>query len=445
MFAIYGVIRRYLSMSLFCITLFVISIYQAHAATLGLKQSIDVAISQDIWHQKNKNNTQISHDNGVINSARPNPKFGLGISNIATDTFHFNQERMTQFKLTASQQFLRGDTAFLSKKAQRERQAMYPVIAQERRALVGFEVAKLWLMTFSEYQQKRMVKEEKSLLEQLISTAQRRYEVGNKNTLQNEVIAAQIELTVLEDQLSQLNQSSLITQQKLRQWLPSELVDLPIASHFSSIELSMNKLPQSDLQWSERLYKHPALFTFIKMHQALTTNIEIAKQQHNTQWEVNASYGLRSDDPIGESRSDLLSVGVSFDMPLFNQASNNSKVSIAKKRLSNHQTDRLLQLKSMISKARSEQGNLKLLDKRLALYRDKLLPQTVNFVESSSVAYRNNKGDLSLTIRAHLTKLNREIEAFDLSIKRQISILTLNYLLTQTTHITSMNTGALHE
>lgn len=448
MFAIPHFIRRHCFISSFkMMIILILSFYahQAHSTTLGLTQSVNVAKSKDIWHQKNNNNIQISHDNGVINSTMPNPKLGIGVSNIATDTFHFNQERMTQFKLTASQQFLRGDTGYLSQKMQYERQAMYPVMAEERRALIELEVAKLWLIAFSNNQQQLMVENEKSLLEQLISTAQRRYEVGNRNTLQNEIITAQIELTVLEDRLNQLSQTSRMAKQKLRQWLPNELVNLPIASHFNPIELSVKKLPQGDMKWSEHLYKHPTLFTFIKMHRALTTNVDIAKQQNKMQWEVNASYGHRSDDPIGDSRSDLFSVGVSFDMPLFNQTSVNSKVSIAKKQLSNHQTERLLQLKSMISMARNEQENLEQLDKRITLYRDKLLPQTTNFVKSSSVAYRNNKGDLSLTIRAHLAKLNREIEAFELSIKRQLSILTLNYLLTQTTDIVSMDTGAHYE
>ena len=43
----------------------------------------------------------------------------------------------------------------------------------------------------------------------------------------------------------------------------------------------------------------------------------MAKQKYKPEWGVNASYGYRDDDPMGNSRADLFSVGVTFDLPLF--------------------------------------------------------------------------------------------------------------------------------
>lgn len=429
---------------------------QAKANTLfeelSLHQNIKVAVEQDIWYQKNRNNSDIEHEQGIISSAMPNPTLHVDIINLATDTFRFNQERMTQFKLNLSQQFLRGNTATLSKKMKRERREMYPVLAQERKAKVQLAVATLWLKVFSDNYQQTIVEEAKSLLEQLITTAQRRYEVGSPHVSQSEIIIAQVELTALEDRISQLKQHAIISQQQLRQWLPSELVDLDIATSYEKITLNSQKLPSTAQQWTDTLYNHPTLFTFIKMHKALTTGVEIAKQSKKMQWGINASYGFRSDDPMGDSRSDLLSLGVSLDIPLFNQASNNSKVSIAKKRLSNHQTDRLLQLQAMIASARAEQEKLNQLDKRLAFYDDKLVPQTNSVVQAALASYQHDSGNFSSIMRAKLSQLNREIERFDLSVKQQISILTLNYFLTQTDHNSSImteynngNSGVHHE
>lgn len=423
------------SVVLLCYSTFISNAQASHSDNLlDLQQSIQVAIEQDIWHQKNRKSSEIEQAESVISSAMPNPTLNIEIANLASDTFRFDQERMTQFKLKLSQQFLRGDTANLSQKMKRERREMYPILAQERQEKVKLAVATLWLNAFADNYRKTIVEQAKLLLEQLISTAQRRYEVGSQNVSQSEIIIAQVELTALEDRISQLEQSASISQQKLRQWLPSQLVDFNISTEYSPIKLALTKLPVNDQQWSDTLYNHPTLFVFIKMHQALTTGIDIAKQSKKTQWGVNASYGFRSDDPMGNSRSDLLSVGVSLDIPLFNQASNNSKVLIAKKQLSMHQTDRLLQLQSMIATARAEQANLHQLDKRLALYRDKLLPQTQNIVDAASSSYHNDKGDFSSIMHAKLSQLNREIESFDISIKKQMSILTLNYLLTQTDH-----------
>jgi outer membrane protein TolC len=446
MFAFHGLLANRTTTLLLSILVIILTTLlpsqSALATTLGLEQSIHTAISQDIWHQQNTANIDVSRAQGIIDSAMPNPKLGLGLANVASDSLRFNQEPMTQFKLSVSQQFLRGDSANLSLKMQQQRRQMFPVMAQERRAQVSLAVAKLWLNAYANNTRKTMVEQEKLLLQQLISTAQRRYEVGHKGTSQSDIIVAQVELAVMEDRINQLQLSANVAQQKLRQWLPSELVDLPLASDFQSVDLALKHLPKSDQQWSERLYKHPTLFTFIKMHQALSTGVEMAAQQRKMQWGVNASYGLRGDDLNGSSRSDLLSVGVSIDVPLFNDDSNDSKMLIAKKKLTMHQTQRLLQLQSMIAQARSEQETLHQLNKRLALYDDKLLPQTASFVQAASAAYRNNKGEFSSIMRASLAKLNREVEAFDITMKQQLSVLTLNYLLTQTTEQSS---GAHHE
>lgn len=436
MFAFHGLLANrtilyFLSIILLMSTTLLLS-QSALATTLGLKQSINIAVSEDIWHQKNKARSDVSTAQGIIESAMPNPKLGLGINNLASDTLRFNQERMTQFKVNVSQQFLRGDSANLSLEMQRQRRRMYPVMAEERRAKVSLGVAQLWLKAYADNTRKTMVEQEISLLKQLIETAQQRYEVGHKGTSQSDIIIAQVELAAMEDRINQLELGAKVSQQKLRQWLPSEFVDLPLAHDFKTIELALEKMPKTDQQWSERLYRHPTLFTFIEMHHALSTGVKLAAQQRKMQWGVNASYGFRSDDENGVSRSDLLSVGVSIDVPLFNGDSNDSKVLIAKKKLTMHQTERLLQLKSMIALARSEQETLHQLDKRLALYHQKLLPQTASFVQAASATYRNDKGDFSSIMRASLAKLNREVEAFDISMKQQLSVLTLNYLLTQT-------------
>jgi len=446
MFAIHGLIanRTPTLLTSFILVMFAMLLpsQSALATTLGLEQSIYTAVSQDIWHRKNNAKIDVFTAQGIIDSARPNPKLGLGINNLASDTLRFNQERMTQFKLSLSQQFLRGDSAKLSLKMQQQRRQMLPVMAQERRAQVSLNVAKLWLEAYANNTRKTMVEQEKTLLKQLISTAQRRYEAGHKSTSQSDVIVAQIELAAMEDRIQQLELSANVSQQKLRQWLPSELVDLPLAEGFEAVVLGLKTMPQSDQQWSERLYKHPTLFTFIQMHHALTTGVDIVAQQRKVQWGVNTSYGHRGDEPNGTSRADLLSVGVTMDVPLFNDDSNDSKILIAKKKLTMHQTERLLQLKSMIALARSEQEKLHQLNKRLALYNDKLLPQTASFVQAASADYRNDKGNFSSIMRASLAKLNREVEAFDISMKQQVSVLTLNYLLTQTTVKSS---GAHHE
>lgn len=403
----------------------------ASTPVLTLEEAIDSAVTQDIWHRQNTANGDSVLAQAVSSSALPNPQVGVSINNIASDGFDFNQEAMTQFKLSLSQKLNRGNSATLSAKIQRQRFEMFPLLAQDRRAKVRLIVASLWLEAYANEQRQLLVTKERTLLQQLIENAQRRYESGNKAVSQSDIVSAQVELAALDDRISQLQINSQLAKLQLREWLPNTLVVLPLANKFVPQALTYERLPQGSLAWSEYLYQHPKLLSFIKMHDSLITNVDLAKQAYKPQWQLNASYGLRGSDPQGASRSDLLSVGVSFDVPLFNDDSNDSKVTIAKRRLVSHQTQRLLQLKSMMAKAQGQQKKLELLDHRYQFFKQELLPQVTSLVNTSTTDYYNEQGDFAGILRASLAKLNRQIQAFDISIDRELTIFNLQYFLTQ--------------
>lgn len=421
----------YSKRAIFCL-LTALSINAAAAIPhLTLERAIEGAVTQDIWHRKNQADGDMVLAQAITASALPNPQVGMSINNLASDSFDFNQEAMTQFKLSVSQKLNRGDSADLSAKMQRQRFQMFPLLAQDRRAQLRLAVAKLWLDAYANEQRQLLVSQERQLLEQLISNAQRRYESGDKAVSQSDIVSAQVELAALDDRITQLQINSHLAKLQLREWLPDELVSLPLARDFKAQLLTSDVLPVTSQAWSEHLYQHPKLQSFIKMHQALMTNVDIAKESYKPQWQFNASYGLRGNEPQGVSRADLLSVGVSVDVPLFNEERNDSKVTVAKRKLVSHQTERLLLLKSMIAKAQAQQKKLQLLTQRQEFYQQQLLPQVTNLVSAATTDYYNEQGDFAAILRASLAKLNRQIQAFDIDIERQLTIFQLQYFLNQ--------------
>ena len=80
------------------------------AKNTTLDQVIQLAIENDPWFQGNQYKQQALDDQSVSAGQLPDPKLSLGIANLPTDTFEFNQEPMTQFKVGVSQQFPRGKT-----------------------------------------------------------------------------------------------------------------------------------------------------------------------------------------------------------------------------------------------------------------------------------------------------------------------------------------------
>ena len=156
----------------------------------------------------------------------------------------------------------------------------------------------------------------------------------------------------------------------------------------------------------------------------------MARQQYKPQWGLNASYGYRDEDPLGVDRSDLFSLGVSFDVPLFAANRQDQKLKAAKERSEASKTEKALMLRTMRSRFEAAHTRLTRLNERQALYEDRLLQEVHDQAEASLTAYTNDAGDFAEVVRARIAELNANIDYLDIKISRLKTISELNYFLT---------------
>ena len=157
-------------------------------------------------------------------------------------------------------------------------------------------------------------------------------------------------------------------------------------------------------------------------------SINLAKQKYKAEWGVNASYGYRADDPMGRSRADMFSVGVTFDLPLFTEKRQDKEVQSAISQTEAVKTEKLLLLRQLLGSYSSAKGRLLRLIARQDLYKTKLLPQIHDQAEASLTAYTNDDGDFSEVVRSRISVLNAEIDELALNVEEQKIRLELNYL-----------------
>ena len=69
------------------------------------------------------------------------------------------------------------------------------------------------------------------------------------------------------------------------------------------------------------------------------------------------------------------------------------------------------------------------LNERQTLYKERLLPQMQNQAEASLTAYTNDDGDFAEVVRSRIAELNASIDALEIDVERQKSIVQLNYFL----------------
>jgi len=401
--------------------------------SLSYQQTIDAALSNDLWQQGNDAKRRAMLASSEVVSALPNPTISMGLANIAGDSLAFNQEAMTQLTVGVSQQFVRGDSLALSKRQLQQLSQQYPMFGLERRANLSATVAQIWLRIYQAQHTQQLIRESRPLFEQLTELAQRSYQVGQGRTMQSDLISAEVELISLDDRLEKFDIQAQHYRQQLGRWLPYAIATTPISNNKPEIVTLTLPVNNSEMAWAAVLNNHPSVKALDAKQQSLNTGIDLARQSQKIQWRVNSSYGWRSDAPNGQSRSDLLSLGVSLDLPIFNKTRSRQQVSAAKASAQVASTDKLLLIRQMRSNALAEQASLTVLKRRLALYIDKLIPQTRQQAEAALTAYGNDNGEFSRVVLARLSELNRRIDAFNILIEMDIATIKLNYYLTQVT------------
>lgn len=424
---------------------------------LSFETAIKSAQKNDPWLTGNFHKQRSIESMSTAVSTLPDPKISIGLANLPTDGFDFGQEGMTQAKIGIAQMFPRGDTLDIKSQQLRIQSEAFPFQRQDREAKVAVTVGSLWLDAYRVQQSIALIEKNRSLFEQLADIAEASYSSAVGKTRQQDIVRAQLELTKLEDRLEKLGQQKNRFEGMLSQWLTkfstgNDSVEATLISDFSLHNIVLSQqIPQIDLinnnlvstqNWlkPEELVhyftNHPSVVAVDKKVSATKTGIKLAEQKYQPEWGVSASYGYRADDPMGKSRADLFSVGVTFDLPLFTEDRQDKEVQSAIFQTEAVKTEKLLLLRQLLGSYSSAKGRLQRLKDRQNLYTSKLLPQIHDQAEASLTAYTNDDGDFAEVVRSRIAVLNAEIDELTLNVEEQKILLELNYLF-----IGSINTA----
>ncbi len=402
---------------------------------LPFSKAIKQAQKVDPWLKGNVYQQQATESLSEVALALPDPKVSIGIANLATDSFDFNQEAMSQLKVGISQMFPRGDSREIKNRQLMIESEKFPFQRQNRQAQVAVTVGSLWLDGYLIEQTIALIDRNYSLFSQLVELANNRYASTSGRGNQQDVVRAELELSKVEEKLEGFYQQKNNNYGLLLQWLNASNISQPFSfgEHLPTIELA-EKIKLKQDNWSleqaatAHFLEHPAVLALDKKIQSTAISIQLAKQKYQSQWGINASYAYRDDDPMGNNRADLLSVGITFDLPLFTENKQDKQVKATISQTEAVKTDKQLLLRKMLSNYASTAGRLARLFARKSLYRDKLLPQYQLQSAVTLNAYTNDRGDFNEVIRANIAEQDAQIKYLALLVEEQKLSLALNYL-----------------
>jgi outer membrane protein TolC len=432
------------------------TVYAGVELPISIESAIEKAQKNDPWLTGNVHKQQAIESMSMAVSSLPDPTISIGLANLPTNGFDFSQEGMTQAKIGISQMFPRGDTLQIKRQQLKTESEAFPYQRQDREAKVAVIVGNLWLDIYRVQHSIALIEKNRTLFEQLIDVADASYSSGMGKTRQQDIVRAQLELTRLEDRLDRLAQQKSGYEGMLLPWLsdiPDEkfayndeylnddfiLHDMKLSTELPKISPVNSHLVFKDswLRPSELvkyMANHPSLVAIDKKIKARKSGIKLAQQKYQLAWGVSASYGYRADDAMGNSRADLLSVGVTFDLPLFTENKQDKEVNSAISNTEAIKTEKRLLMRKLLASYSSAKGRLLRLKDRQDLYTSKLIPQIHDQAEASLTAYTNDDGDFSEVVRSRIAVLNAEIDELTLNVEEQKLLLALNYFFISSIH-----------
>jgi outer membrane protein TolC len=336
----------------------------------------------------------------------PDPQISFNAMSLPVNTFNTRQEDMTQLGVGVSQTI-----PFLGKLALREQAALFEAeaatqnITEVRQRLVS-EVKNAWWLIFYLDRALALVDSNHTLLQQFVEIARTKYEVGVG--LQQDVLLAQLELSKLLDQQLMLKGSRRNAAASLNALLAkpaNEEVQLP-----ETIALKLPTLKQETSLYQVAETTRATLESNRQTIQAAESRLALAKKDYLPDFTVDASYGARANTMTGDRRSDLLSLSVSMNVPIFAAQKQAKAVDQRASELMKEKyalQDEWNKTRSQITQAYTDYQRAK---DQFMLYDTGIVPQARQTVASMLAGYQVNKVDFLNLARSQITLFEYQIQ-----------------------------------
>jgi outer membrane protein, heavy metal efflux system len=337
-------------------------------------------------------------------SSWEDPSLTFGLTNMPVDSFSFRDQAMTQKQIQLTQEFPFPGKLDLKEKA-----------AKEDVAISEWNLKELELKTIREVKESfyelsflnsaiEITEQNKILLKQFVTIAESKYAVGNG--VQQDVLKAQVELSIIMDDLI-------------------ELRDLQ-ANEIARLNTLMNRLPQAPLGIPHGLSKTDFNFDILTLQELAKKNRpflqgiqsaiqkfrftkKLAEKEYYPNFQVGVRYGQRENSPI-QDHPDFISGFIGVTIPIWFATKQRKKVAeesyrieTTKESFNAAKNDVFLKIKIIMDK--ETRGR-----ELISLIKTGIIPQARQTLESSMGAYSVDKVDFLTLIENQVTLLKWEIK-----------------------------------
>jgi outer membrane protein TolC len=336
----------------------------------------------------------------------PDPMLGIGLANLPTDTFDFDQEPMTQKQVFVSQKI-----PWFGKLDLKARKTALAALRQEallearRRELARMAALTFYDLGFAE-RGWQVNAELEQMVTQMLQVAEAGYAAGRSP--QQDVFQAQVELGRLLDEKIALTQRRRTLQDQLHEMLNRE--------GFAAIAgPGPPALPELDLD-PERIQRRLLRANPLLQGRALEieraqVDVELARKDYYPDMDFRLGYGQRDEDRMGNDLADFVSATVTVNLPVWQRTRQDRQLAAALNRhtaavqaFENLRTGLPHRAAALVTEIRALQENHRLFEEALLLQADQ-------WSRASLAAYEVGRIPFDTMINAHVRRLRFGLQA----------------------------------
>ena len=336
--------------------------------------------------------------------ALDDPMLEAGALNVPTDSWRFDREDMTMRMIGLAQKFpypgkrsLRQDVANRDAESVEHgyRETVNRITRDARSSYLDLGLV---------IETTKLTEKNKVLLEQFLKIAEARYAVGQGS--QADVLKARTQLSRMTDELIKLSRERPVIEAELNRVLGrgmGAVAPLPEEPQLREVALPLNALRETALS------QRPQLLALQSLVGRNERALELARRESYPDFDVRLSYGQRDNMPDGTRRSDLVSLTVAINLPVWRESKVTPRITEAQAMHEQALGLYEAQRNEVLTKLRQQVAGAEQSLRSARLYQSDILPQARLTVEASLAAYRVNRVDFMALLDSQMTVFNYEL------------------------------------
>lgn len=389
--------------------------------TLTLTESEALALEKDPLIGAALARADAADADAIADAQLPDPKLRTGLYNQPLDDLDIGREPSTQLRLGIQQSFPRGDTLLYRSRKTRAQATVERVKARLEREKIRRDLRTTYLDVWYQIASAGIVASSRKLFANLAEITRVQY--GSGGSSQQDVLGAELELSRLEDRITQVKSAEELARARLSRWLGADA--------WRPLQETLPQLPEAPEEESIRqnLQSHPEIQLQSAIIDSHRQSVAIAEQQYEPGWTLGAEYRKRfGDNPDGSDRADMAAVMLTVDIPLFSEKRQDQRLAASQKRADAAHLNRDDTHRRLHERLAADLAKRQRLRERLKRYEERLVREAEENAEAALQAYQSGTTEFTGLMRARITELDIRMQALKLRVDLAKTKASLLYL-----------------